>query len=162
MTQKTEIEKKLKRVQWIRTVINHHLDDVEKILNDAKSICSQQSQKCYGLPKYAEWDTYRDVICNILTEKDNPDAFSDKVYKLLYAMSKHHIPRDEVKGVIDKLIPHMTHKKTVDYMNEKLAFFYPTIQPTKSPTPNTCEVDDIDLFDDDIDLFGDDLGMTYK
>ena len=35
MTQKTEIEKKLKRVQWIRTVINHHLDDVEKILNDA-------------------------------------------------------------------------------------------------------------------------------
>lgn len=32
MTKNTEIEKKLKRVQWIRTVINHHLDDVEDIL----------------------------------------------------------------------------------------------------------------------------------
>ena len=29
MTKNTEIEKKLKRVQWIRTVINHHLNDVE-------------------------------------------------------------------------------------------------------------------------------------
>lgn len=152
MTQKTEIEKKLKRVQWIRTVINHHLDDVEKILNDAKSICSQQPQKGDGTPKYVEWDTYRDVLCNILTEKDYPDAFSSKVGKLLYAMSKHHIPRVEAKGVIDKLIPHMTHKKTVDYMNEKLAFFYPTIQPTKSLTDNDWDVDDSDLF-------GGDLGM---
>ena len=152
MTQKTEIEKKLKRVQWIRTVINHHLDDVEKILNDAKTICSQQPQKGDGTPKYVEWDTYRDVLCNILTEKDYPDAFSSKVGKLLYAMSKHNIPRVEAKGVIDKLIPHMTHKKTVDYMNEKLAFFYPTIQPTKSLT-------DIDWDVDDKDLFGEDLGM---
>ena len=152
MTQKTEIEKKLKRVQWIRTVINHHLDDVEKILNDAKSICSQQPQKGDGTPKYVEWDTYRDVLCNILTEKEYPDAFSSKVGKLLYAMSKHHIPRVEAKGVIDKLIPHMTHKKTVDYMNEKLAFFYPTIQPTKSLTDNDWDVDDSDL------LVGD-LGM---
>ena len=152
MTQKTEIEKKLKRVQWIRTVINHHLDDVEKILNDAKSICSQQPQKGDGTPKYVEWDTYRDVLCNILTEKEYPDAFSSKVGKLLYAMSKHHIPRVEAKGVIDKLIPHMTHKKTVDYMNEKLAFFYPTIQPTKSLTDNDWDVDDSDLF-------GGDLGM---
>ena len=32
MIKNTEIEKKLKRVQWIRTVINHHLDDVEDIL----------------------------------------------------------------------------------------------------------------------------------
>ena len=150
MTQKTEIEKKLKRVQWIRTVINHHLDDVEKILNDAKSICSQQPQKCDGTPKYVEWDTYHDVLCNILTEKDYPDAFSSKVGKLLYAMSKHHIPRVEAKGVIDKLIPHMTHKKTVEYMNNKLDFFYPTIKPTKSLTDNGWDVDDRDLFGDDL------------
>ena len=152
MNKNNEIEKKLKRVQWIRTVINHHLDDVEKILNDAKSICSQQSQKGDETPKYVEWDTYRDVLCNILTEKDYPDAFSSKVGKLLYAMSKHHIPRVDAKGVIDKLIPHMTHKKTVDYMNDKLEFFYPTIQPTKSLTDNDWDVDDSDLF-------GGDLGM---
>ena len=152
MIKKDEIAKKLKRVQWIRTVINHHLDDVEKILNDAMSICSQQPQKCYGMPKYDEWDTYRDVICSILTEKDYPDAFSVKVEKLLYAMSKHRIPRVEAKCVIDKLVPHMTHKKTVEYMNNKLDFFYPNSQPTKSQTHNNCEVDDTDLF-------GDDLGM---
>ena len=104
------------------------------------------------MPKYDEWDSYRDVLCNILTEKDYPDAFSSKVDKLLYAMSKHHIPRVEAKGVIDKLIPHMTHKKTVDYMNEKLDFFYPNSQPTKSLTDNGWDVDDKDLF-------GDDLGM---
>ena len=152
MTKNNEIAKKLNRVQWIRTVINHHLDDVEKILNDAMSICSQQPQKCYGMPKYDEWDSYRDVLCSILTEKDYPDAFSAKVEKLLYAMSKHRIPRVEAKGSIAKLVPQMTHNKTVEYMNNKLDCFYPNSQPTKSPTPNNGEVDDTDLF-------GDDLGM---
>ena len=159
MTQKTEIEKKLKRVQWIRTVINHHLDDVEKILNDAKSICSQQPQKCDGVPKYDEWDSYRDVLCNILTEKDYPDAFSSKVDKLLYDMSKHHIPRVEAKGVIDKLIPYMTHKKTVDYMNEKLDFFYPNSQSPKSMSPMRRKLlDEIEILEKD-GVFDDDLGM---
>lgn len=152
MTQKTEIEKKLKRVQWIRTVINHHLDDVEKILNDAKTICSQQPQKCDGLPKYANWNTYRDVLDHISFEKSSPVIFVRMVEKMLYAMSKNGISREEAKGVIDKLIPAMTHDVTVKSMKERLDFFYPTIQPTKSLTDNGWDVDDKDLF-------GDDLGM---
>ena len=153
MTQKTEIEKKLKRVQWIRTVINHHLDDVEKILNDAKSICSQQPQKCYGMPKYANWNTYRDVLDHISFEKSSPVIFVKMVEKMLYAMSKNGISREEAKGVIDKLIPAMTHDVTVKTMKERLNFFYPNSQPTKSLTDNGCDVDDKDLF-------GDDLGMS--
>ena len=152
MTQKTEIEKKLKRVQWIRTVINHHLDDVEKILNDAKSICSQLTQKCDGLPKYAKWNTYRDVIDHISWEKDSPVIFAKMVEKMLYAMSKNGISREDAKGVIDKLIPDMAHKETVDTMNERLDFFYPTIQPTKSLTDDDWDVDDKDLFDDDLGM----------
>lgn len=152
MTKNTEIDKKLKRVQWIRTVINHHLDDVEKILNDAMFIFSQLTQKDDGLPKYAKWNTYRDVLDNISWEKNSPLIFAEMVEKLLYAMSKNGISREEAKGVVDKLIPAMTHDATVKYMNERLDFFYPNSQPTKSPTPNNCEVDDTDLF-------GDDLGM---
>ena len=67
-------------------------------------------------------------------------------------MSKHSIPRVEAKRVIDKLVPHMTHKKTVEYMNNKLDFFYPNSQPTKSLIDNDLDVDDKELF-------GDDLGM---
>lgn len=152
MTKNTEIEKKLKRVQWIRTVINHHLDDVEKILKDAMFICSQLTQKGDGLPKYAKWNTYRDVLDNIFTEKDDHEAFSKKVELLLYAMSKNGISREEAKGVVDKLIPVMTHKETVESMNERLEFFYPNRQSTKSQVPMRCEVDDSDLF-------GEDLGM---
>ena len=152
MNKNNEIEKKLKRVQWIRTVINHHLDDVEKILNDAKSICSQQPQKGDGTPKYANWNTYRDVIDNISWEKRSPLIFARMVEKMLYAMSKNGISRDEAKGVIDKLIPSMTHDVTVKTMKELLDFFYPNSQPTKSLTDNDWDVDDKDLF-------GDDLGM---
>lgn len=152
MTKNTEIEKKLKRVQWIRTVINHHLDDVEKILNDAMSICSQHTQKCDGLPKYAKWKTYHDVLANIFTEKDDHEAFSKKVELLLYAMSKNGISREEAKGVIDKLIPSMAHKETVKSMNERLDFFYPNKQSTNPSEPIRCEIDDDDLF-------GNDLGM---
>ena len=152
MTKNNEIAKKLKRVQWIRTVINHHLDDVEKILNDAMFICSQHAQKDDGLPKYAKWKTYLDVLDNIAWEKNSPLIFAKMVEKLLYAMSKNGISREEAKSVVDKLIPAMTHDVTVKTMNERLDFFYPNSQPTKSPTPNNCEVDDTDLF-------GDDLGM---
>ena len=152
MTKNTEIEKKLKRVQWIRTVINHHLDDVEKILNDAMFICSQHAQKDDGLPKYAKWKTYRDVLDNISWEKNSPAIFAKMVEKLLYAMSKNGIPREEARGVLDKLIPAMTHKETVESMNERLDFFYPNRQSTKSLVPMRCEVDDSDLF-------GEDLGM---
>ena len=153
MNKNNEIEKKLKRVQWIRTVINHHLDDVEKILNDAKYICSQLTPKCDGLPKYANWNTYRDVLDHISCEKGSPLIFVKMVEKMLYAMSKNGISREEAKGVIDKLIPAMTHDVTVKYLKERLDFFYPTIQPTKSLTDNGWDVDDKDLF-------GDDLGMT--
>lgn len=152
MTKNTEIEKKLKRVQWIRTVINHHLDDVEKILNDAMFICSQLTQKGDGLPKYAKWKTYRDVLDNISWEKDSPEIFAKMVEKMLYAMSKNGISREEAKSVVDKLIPAMTHKETVESMNERLDFFYPNRQSTKSPVPIPCEVDDSYLF-------GEDLGM---
>ena len=152
MTKNNEISKKLKRVQWIRTVINHHLDDVEKILNDAMSIFSQLTQKDDGLPKYAKWKTYRDVFDNISWEKNSPLIFAAMVEKLLYAMSKNGISREEAKGVVDKLIPVMTHDATVKYMNERLDFFYPNSQSTKSQTHNNCEVDDTDLF-------GDDFGM---
>lgn len=152
MTKNTEIEKKLKRVQWIRTVINHHLDDVEKILNDAMSICSQLTQKDDGLPKYAKWKTYRDVLDNIAWEKNSPVIFAKMVEKLLYAMSKNGISREEAKSVVDKLIPAMTHDVTVKSMNERLDFFYPNGQSTNSSVPMRCEVDDSDLF-------GEDLGM---
>ena len=152
MTKNNEIAKKLKRVQWIRTVINHHLDDVEKILNEAMSIFSQLTQKDDGLPKYAKWKIYRDVFDNISWEKNSPLIFAEMVEKLLYAMSKNGISREEAKVVVDKLIPAMTHDATVKYMNERLDFFYPNSQPTKSTIPMRCEVDDTDLF-------GDDLGM---
>lgn len=152
MTKNTEIEKKLKRVQWIRTVINHHLDDVEKILKDAMFICSQLAQKDDGLPKYAKWKTYRDVLDNISWEKNSPLIFAKMVEKLLYAMSKNGISREEAKSVVDKLIPVMTHDVTVKSMKERLEFFYPNKQSTKSPVPMVCEVDDSDLF-------GEDLGM---
>ena len=152
MNKNNEIEKKLKRVQWIRTVINHHLDDVEKILNDAKSICSQLTQKGDGLPKYAKWNTYRDVIDHISWEKNSPVIFAKMVAKMLYAMSKNGISREEANGVIDKLNPAMTHDVTVKTMKGLLDSFYPTIQPTKSLTDNAWDVDDKDLF-------GDDLGM---
>lgn len=152
MTKNTEIEKKLKRVQWIRTVINHHLDDVEKILKDAMSICSQHAQKCDGLPKYAKWDTYRNVLDNISWEKNSPEIFAKMVEKLLYAMSKNGISREEAKSVVDKLIPIMTHKETVESMNERLDFFYPNRQSTKSPVPMRCEIDDSDLFKEDLGM----------
>lgn len=152
MTKNTEIEKKLKRVQWIRTVINHHLDDVEEILKDAMSICSQTTPKCDRMPKYANWKTYRDVFDSISWEKNSPMIFLELVEKLLYAMSKNGIPREEAKGVVDKLSSAMTHKETVKYMNERLAFLYPNKQSTNSSAPMRCEIDDDDLF-------GKDLGM---
>ena len=152
MTKNTKIEKKLKRVQWIRTVINHHLDDVEEILKDAMSICSQPTPKCDGLPKYANWKTYRDVLDNISWEKDSPVIFAKMVEKLLYAMSKNGISREEAKGVIDKLIPSMVHKETVETMNERLNFFYPNSQSTNSSVPMRCEIDDDDLFEHDLGM----------
>lgn len=144
MTKNNEIEKKLKRVQWIRTVINHHLDDVEEILNDAMSICSKPTPKDDKLPKYAKWPTYCDVFDSISTEKDSPEVFTKKVGKLLYAMSKNNISNEDASGVVDKLIPKMSHNDTVEYMKECLAFFFPKKQ--------FSEVDDHDLF-------GNDLGM---
>ena len=159
MTQKTEIEKKLKRVQWIRTVINHHLDDVEKILNDAKSICSQQPQKGDGTPKYANWNTYRDVLDHISWEKSSPLIFARMVEKMLYAMSKNGISREEAKGVIDKLIPAMAHKETVETMKERLDFFYPNSQSQKSMSPMRQKLlEEIEILEKD-GVFDDDLGM---
>ena len=159
MNKNTEIEKKLKRVQWIRTVINHHLDDVEKILNDAKYICSQLTQKGDGLPKYANWNTYRDVLDHIYCEKGSPLTFVRMVEKMLYAMSKNGISRDEAKGVIDKLIPAMAHKETVETMNERLDFFYPNSQSPKSMSPMRRKLlNEIEILEND-GVFDDDLGM---
>lgn len=152
MTKNNEIEKKLKRVQWIRTVINHHLNDVEKILKDAMSICPQPTPNYDELPKYAKWPTYCDVFDSISIEKDAPMVFTGKVGKLLYAMSKNGISRDEAKGVVDKLIPKMSHKDSVDSIKECLSFLYSKKQPSKPMTSTPCEVDDHDLF-------GGDLGM---
>ena len=89
---------------------------------------------------------------NISWEKNSPLLFAAMVEKLLYVMSKNGISREEAKGVVDKLIPAMTHDATVKYMNERLDFFYPNSQPTKSQTHNDCEVDDTDLFEDDFGM----------
>ena len=150
MTKNNEISKKLKRVQWIRTVINHHLHDVEKILNDAMFICSQHAQKDDGLPKYAKWKTYLDVLYNIAWEKNSPLIFAKVVEKLLYAMSKNGISREVTKSVYDKLVPAMTHDVNVKSMNERLYFFYPNRHPTKSPTRKSWKVDRANLFGDDL------------
>ena len=142
MNKNDEIDQKLKRVQGIITVINHHLDDVEEILRSVMEIKNSSSTESDKLPKYAKWKSYCDVFDNISVEKDSPVNFANMVGRLLYAMSKNEVPKEEATGVVDKLIPHMTHKETIKYMKQRLELFYPK------------------LFVDDSDLFGDDLGMS--
>ena len=74
------------------------------------------------------------------------------VEKMLYAMSKNGISREEAKSVVDKLIPAMTHEVTVKSMKERLEFFYPNKQSTNPSVPIRCEIDDDDLFEYDLGM----------
>ena len=150
MTKNTEIEKKLKRVQWIRTVINHHLDDVEDIL---LSVLKEHNGKEHiaTLPKHCcGWDTYQEVINNLSKKEQDPKGFANKVGKLVFAMSRHNISREEAQRFVDEL--NINNNTTRQYIQQHLDNCYSKKQSTTPIPPIPCEVDDSDLF-------GGDLGM---
>lgn len=143
----TEIEKKLKRIKWIRNVINNHLDDVEEILN---SVLDEQPKtpkldtiddlvKAFvRKPKfrdYTKWDSYRAVIAGLKDEEKDPERFAHTVGRLFYAMSKNGIPLDEASGFVEELTSHLKSDITKKYIERKFSIYY----------PKSCEVDDQDL-----------------
>lgn len=67
-----EVEKKLKRVEWIRTVINHHLNDVEDIL---RSVLKSDTT-----PKKKDIDQEIDDIVRLLQKAPKPTE-DDELFK---------------------------------------------------------------------------------
>lgn len=154
---KREIEKKLKRVKWIRNVINHHLDDVEEILNSVLDeqpktpkvdIIDDLVKAWVGKTKfkdYTKWASYKAVMDGLKDEDNNPFGFANTVGKLLYAMSMNGIPLDEADRFVKELSKHLKSDTTKKDIEQRLSIYYP-----KQVQKEILKEDE---------LFGNDLGM---
>lgn len=141
-----EIEKKLHRVEWIRNVINNHLDDVKKILESVLDDLQDPTKKSHNIVKglldegasnhinYEKWSSYNSVMEGLLEEYQDPGKFSNLVGKLLYAMTMNNVPATDAKRFVDELLPNTKHPKTRIYIQQRLKKCYPELKLNEEPT----------------------------